>query len=216
MAVFQGGSGLPEDRFINTFHFHSPVPDVPALAAEECRQRVIDFYSANSGTLGIFGRYLSNYISRTYQVVSYSLLLPPGERIPTAETATLPAPLVDEGLPEELAVCLTIRGDLPWTARRRGRIYLGPFVNSPSVMDPASTNAPARVESGVANNITSCILEKASLLSISTAATPWCIRSTVPVENFVQVTSGYVDDAFDIQRRRGPDPTLRNSFAPIT
>jgi hypothetical protein len=31
----------------------------------------------------------------------------------------------------------------------------------------------------------------------------------------VPIESGYVDDAFDTQRRRGPDPTTRNFFVAL-
>jgi hypothetical protein len=37
----------------------------------------------------------------------------------------------------------------------------------------------------------------------------WVIRSTVPLENFIQVTNGHIDNAWDTQRRRGPATTAR-------
>lgn len=209
--MLQGGSGLPEDRFINTFHFAGPaVGDVTAVG-NECAGRVEQFYTATHGSNSL-GQYISNYCDRTLTTTWYNIALPAGERIPTVRTGEIAAPLVDEGMPEEIAICLTIRGTPPWTPRRRGRVYLGPFVHSPSVCDWASTNAPARVESGVANNITSVILGAAAALATASNAHRWAIRSQVPTENFVDVDSGYVDDAFDTQRRRGPDPTMRTSF----
>lgn len=211
MAVFQGGSGLPEDRFINTFHFHDPTLLPYDAAAQNCRDRVEDFY-LTTFTGGSIGMHMSVYVNRPFQLISYNMLLPAGERTPTAQGAVLPSPINTDGLPEELAVCLTIRGVPPWTPRRRGRVYLGPWADSPNVLDPASTAAPARVESGVAANITDIILARAAALADDTESMRWCIRSSVPTENYVVVDSGYVDDAFDIQRRRGPDATLRTSF----
>jgi hypothetical protein len=41
---------------------------------------------------------------------------------------------------------------------------------------------------------------------------PWCIRSTTPSENFVPIVGGYIDNAFDTQRRRGPADTARLTF----
>lgn len=213
MAVFQGGSGLPEDRFINVFHFHDPTNLPYDGAAEVCRQRVSDFY-LYAGANDPLGLYLSPYIDRTFQINSYNMLLDAGEREPTTETFELPTG-GDEGLPEEVAIVLTLNGAPPITKRRRGRIYIGPLANQSTTVDWADTATPCRVELSGASNIGSCILDKASVLADNAAATPWCIRSQVPTENYVPIVSGYVDDAFDTQRRRGPDPTTRNFFVQL-
>jgi hypothetical protein len=212
MAIFQGGSLLPEDRFINTFHFaDEELTDSYLTLAEGCRERVRDFYVV-AHTTDPLGLYLSSYVQRAFTVVSYNMLLPKGTRTPTVLSGTLPN-VSGGGLPEEVAICLTLQGAPPVTARRRGRLYIGPLMNQSTVIAASSSTTPARPLMTGASNVAACILDKANfLVDESSVLLPWCIRSTVPTENYVPIVQGYVDNAFDTQRRRGPDPSTRNYF----
>jgi hypothetical protein len=211
MAIFQGGSNLPEDRFINVFHFHDPtiLPYDPAAAV--CIQRVRDFYE-DEALAPALGQNISPYVSRSYLLQAYNLLEPVGERVPTVEVGTLPATTAD-GLPEEVAVCLTLQGAPPVTPRRRGRLYIGPLTDFSTNYTPANTSTPARPNITPGSSLGATLAERAAALAIQSADTPWCIRSTVPTENFVPIVGGYIDNAFDTQRRRGPDPTTRFEWA---
>jgi hypothetical protein len=211
MAIFQGGSNLPEDRFINVFHFHDPtlLPFQPA--AEECITRVRGFYTTE-GTAPALGQNISPYVSRTFTLQAYDLLQPVGERVPVVDTGTLGATTAD-GLPEEVSVCLTLQGAPPVTPRRRGRLYIGPLTDFSTNYTPANTSTPARPNIVGGSSLGATLAERAGALAISTADTPWCIRSTTPTENFVPIVGGYIDNAFDTQRRRGPDPTTRFEWA---
>jgi hypothetical protein len=52
----------------------------------------------------------------------------------------------------------------------------------------------------------------AAFLAADASALRWSIRSITPVENFVPIVAGWIDDAFDTQRRRGPDPSFRTNW----
>lgn len=207
-AVFQGGSGLPEDRFVNTFHFASDVNQPYAENAVLCRESVLGFFQDAHGGEAAIGTYLSPYVSRTFSITSYNLLDAPGERIPTTDTATLPATAA-VGLPEEVAICLTLRGAPPVTPRRRGRLYIGPLVDNNGVIVSANTTTPARPKMTSSASITAALGAAFTYVKTRPGVTPWCIRSITPTENFVPIVDCYIDNAFDTQRRRGPDPDFR-------
>lgn len=211
-AVFQGASGLPEDRFVNTFHFTWVTGDSYLDMVAAATAKVDDFYTASPGTEAAIGSYLSPYVNRAFVVKGYDLSLPPGEREPFEWPSTLPATTAT-GLPEEVAICLTIRGAPPVTPRRRGRIYIGPLSDTTNVIVPASTGGPARPKVTSSNSVTEAILESAAALAGGPGLPVWSIRSVTPTENFVLVNDGYIDNAFDTQRRRGPDPDFRNFFS---
>jgi len=110
-------------------------------------------------------------------------------------------------LPAELAVCLTYQA-VPLSgvrqSRRRGRIYLGPW-------------------SSAANSTTSGTISSSTYTPVATAATAllvasdsaagwaWIVHSETASGNSV-VDNGWVDNAWDVQRRRGTDATVRVTF----
>lgn len=220
MAIFQGGSNLPEDRFINTFHFSThpgvAIPPVGAATFEEVKVgacgRVRDFFQEVL-TFPALGMMMSPYINRIWNIQAYDLELPPGERTPYVETGNFGA-VSHGGLPEEVAICTTLQGAPPVTPRRRGRLYIGPLGDTTNVIDVADATNPARPEDVGASAIVLTINEKCT--SLATDSPPfdlhWCIRSVTPSENFVKIVSGYTDNAFDTQRRRGPDTTARQTW----
>lgn len=109
-------------------------------------------------------------------------------------------------LPSEVCVCLSFQGlkaaGAP-QARRRGRIYIGTLgvnANQLGMVKPAFITA---VTAGAA----------AFKTAVTAVPSPvyWAIWS-VTEEQAVPVLNGWVDNAFDIQRRRGVDPTTRTTF----
>jgi hypothetical protein len=129
MFVGQGASGLPEDRFVNTFHFVC-IGTATAEQQEDACVLVRDFYNGTgSGPTVQFralSTYISPYVSRTAELRSYDLETEK-PRVPQITPLTLGTPYGSSGLPEEVAVCLSYHGPTPITARRRGRIYIGPL-----------------------------------------------------------------------------------------
>lgn len=210
MAVFQGASLLPEDRFVNTFHFANFGVTGSAVFEEACRDAVDEFY--NTPLTGSWlGEHMSPYVNRNFKIVSYNMELPAGERVPTEQGSTLGVGAT-QGLPEEVAICLTLEAAPPVTPRRRGRLYFGPLTNYTQTMEPGSTSNPARPYKASVTSVVSQLVGRAQILA-NRHDLDWSIRSVTPVENYVRIVGGYVDDAFDTQRRRGPDPTTRVTWA---
>jgi len=109
-------------------------------------------------------------------------------------------------LPSELAICLSFQGDRAAgapQARRRGRVYIGPL----------GTNANT---SGRPNPTLMTALANAAVTFKATAATisgagGWAVWSHAD-QDAVLVDNGWVDNAFDVQRRRGLLYTSRTVF----
>jgi hypothetical protein len=205
-AVFQGATLLPEDRFINTFHFSDPGPVATETDLALTSGLVAAFFGTEYGSVTV-GGLMSRFIVSEWHTQAYDLALPEGEREPTINGFTMPTRSGDN-LPEEVAVCLTVRGLPPVTPRRRGRIYIGPLLNQPQVGTFTETSTPTRVNLNASQCIGQVLSAAAAELA-SNGTYTWCIRSVTPEENFVPIVGGWIDDAFDIQRRRGPDPSTR-------
>lgn len=209
MFVGQGQSELAEDRFVNTFHFHDLITDYSAVAAD-LRTAVRDFYITTTNGGNTLGQHISAYVQRDVKVVSYDLEQA-APRVPTETLFSLGA-AVGSGLPEEVAMCLSYHGEPPVTPRRRGRIYIGPLSNNSSVLEGGTADDPSHPSNTSVGHVVLNAIASAQALVAASALVgcPWSIRSTRPTVNYVPIVGGYVDNAWDIQRRRGPDSTARD------
>lgn len=208
MFVGQGVSGLPEDRCVNVFHFSgSGTYEADSVGAAA---KVNTFYTGVGGSQSTaIGSFLSPWIQRQAELRTYDLSQPK-PRVPTIYPFELPAVLSNNGLPEEVALVTTFYGEPPVTRRRRGRLYIGPLNSSTVTITGATSTTPTTPGSGFINDLME------ATKSLSVLSNPqFCVRSSLPSENFVMVRGGYVDNAFDTQRRRGPDPTARSSWTNI-
>jgi hypothetical protein len=109
-------------------------------------------------------------------------------------------------LPSEVAICLSFQGDREAgnpQARRRGRLYLGPLSTSTNTSGRPSTT----IMTSIANAATTLMATAATLSS----GGGWAIWS-VADQHAVAVDNGWIDNAFDIQRRRGVLYTSRTVF----
>jgi hypothetical protein len=197
-VTFQGGSGLPEDRFINTFHFFDATwPDL-ATAAAAIHPALTDFYETAYPTVAI-GGIMSPYAARAYEIRYYDLGAPT-PRVPVILTSTLPAVIASPALPEEVAIVASFHGLPPVTGSTRGRVYLGPL-NSAAVT-PGTTTTPTRVNAGVAQAVAD------AMEALSAALVGWIVlSSTYGLQT--DVLGGFVNNDLDTQRRRGPDADSR-------
>lgn len=129
--------------------------------------------------------------------------------------------------PAEVAVCLSMRGARvsgARAARRRGRVFLGPLQRSAGD-EPLFPNSVADLF--LASAVTMCnnLQGENVVLSVYSPYT----HHNVPVgerlsdaypevpakldESFVPVNTLWIDNAYDIQRRRGISPTYKPSTA---
>lgn len=209
MFVGHGPSDLPSDQIVNTWHFsntetyedHQAVV-IPALTR---------FYSAVGGLMSgmsrCVGEWLSPWVQRDAELRAYDLnTLKP--RVPTIYPMTLPAPFSGSGAVEEIALCLSLKAaDPPYTPRRRGRLYFGPFnLGAINAGDVSNMTHPSQF-----------LLDDLCFGAVGLLAIPgldWMIRSSKPTENFVRIGSVWCDNAFDTQRRRGPIASARTLGIP--
>lgn len=222
VVTFKHISGLVEDQVVNDFAFQSA--SAPSTNAERvtAENGIIDFYNGVSATTGskvanILGTQLSR-VANASSIKWYDVQAdlagtahgsPIDERLWTLDAAQAG----ETNLPAEVSIVLSYHalltdfqqelGVTRPAARRRGRIYLGPLNTLSRVID-GTTN---RV--GVSSTARTTIADAATrLLAIDPVWSQWS-RANVSMDN---VTGGFVDDAYDTQRRRGEKASTRTTW----
>lgn len=203
MVIFDGTSGLPADRVVNTFHFGPGGVELDIFTA------LLDFY--NGGTTSV-ASFLSGYLSRTAnksEVRVYDLA-DAKPREPTVFNWTLGATTSGSPLAREIACCMSYYADRN-VKRQRGRIYLGPLTST------AVENRTG--DQGFTTAFRAAVGAAATRLAANpTPADQWIVYSEVNALSGgmeyggLPVTAGWVDDAIDIQRRRGVKATARSEW----
>lgn len=211
-AMLSNDSDEPRDNAVNTWHFTSDEvgPDDNTDFVGIVDHLFNNFYTP-------LDEYLSSNIQGIVDFKGYKLLDPP-ERVPFDATRGTLTPGTSS-YPNELAVVLSYRAAYESgirKARRRGRIYFGPLASSVGQDEDGDvrlTDAARAAMGGVVDALSG----PQAITGGSTIE--WCVYSPttyeeeapVGVENsvvgltlsFFPVIGGKVDDAFDIQRRRG-------------
>lgn len=200
---------LPNDVVVNTFHFDWAGGGAPTLTNFNTLLSDINaFYST------IFPATGGNLINGSLVVTATSFklfnLTDPEPRVPTfSTTATLGAqtdPLYST--PLEVALCLSYYAT-PISgvnqASRRGRLYIGPFGDLLSISgSPTAFTAPSTA------TITA-FTTAAHNLKTSTTADSWIwVVYSRKLNSSAAIVGGWVDNAWDTQRRRGNAPTVRS------
>lgn len=208
MFIGHGPSNLPQDRIINVFHFTGT--GAYADNTDACFDAVHDFYVGARSTRPV-AQWLSPWVQRSAEMRQYNLD-EAKPRVPTILPLDLGSVPSTEGAIEEAALCITLHGGIPpaLTARRRGRVYIGPLNNFGVV--GGTTTVASHPQTALITDLTEAAIQLAGSPALTVQ---WCILSTVPAVNFVPIVSGYVDNAFDTQRRRGPDATQRTPWTTI-
>ncbi len=204
-AVFERASALPEDRIINTFTFgyDAPAP-IPAAIVDSIRDALDDFYFVNTAAGSSIRAYLANTLkSLSYRTYNSLTAKPRAAMIRPSVKFTVPP--VNNALPAEVAMVASFYSarNLP---RQRGRVFLGP-------LSQLATNAPAStdIDSRPATLLMTTVVQAMARLRDhpGLAEAPWSIYS-VTDQVHRPVTAGWVDNAFDTQRRRGGKATTRS------
>lgn len=213
MVTLAKDSNLPADSIVNTWHFDTDTADTPTeghptivAEAEEVIDRLQDFYIA-------IGPYLGTLITGAVNIKVYNLS-DPKPRPPVAEADSVTTPTT-ASLPSEIALCLSFAADSEAgavRARRRGRVYIGPMATSSSSGDSAGEVRPSVAQ---LNGIRDAA---AALLARNGGGITWAVYSPTTDatgsldDAFNDVTHGWVDNSYDVQRRRGQKSTLRTQF----
>lgn len=212
MNIFQGASGASEDVYVNTWHFIGE-PDMPPADITGLAGHLFDFYLEVHGGLGKITDYMhAGALSAGHRIKIYDLD-EPTPRVPRYDVIDgipIAGNTTNDQLPEEIALCLSFKGTpTPGVSagRRRGRVYLGPWAVN-ALNRSAANTLPTRPDAALSTLIVQASQTMAT--AVLTHGFTWAIYS--PTNNAsVPVAECWVDDAFDVQRRRGVAPASRIS-----
>lgn len=198
-------SGISEDRATNTWHFERPTIPVPVTDYDNVRDMLADFYVMQPpGASNSIASHMSPTISGFAAVAAYDLE-EPSPRRPVYESTFPIAGAGGTALPSEVAVCMSFqaaRSSGVAQASRRNRIYLGPW------------GVPANENGLVKSSLQTIIVKAGQELAAAADASAtwnWVVYSPKKHEAY-PVHDGWVDNAFDTQRRRGISATGRSTF----
>lgn len=204
-VVLKGKSGLAEDVYVNNFVFRNDqgvVADVND-AADAIAARLSAFYTTPGANGARVGQYLSGRaIQQQAEIRVYDLGQAP-PRMPHVRPLDLGA-LSGTGLPEEVALCLSYYAGRP-LPRRRGRIYVGPLA------DTAVQTGTGNVEPHPSFRQTLAQAAAGLASQSATAQVRWHLLSQTD-QSAHMITGGWIDNAFDTQRRRGSKATARTTW----
>lgn len=189
-------SGNPLDKATNVWHFGADNTAELDLALTQ----LTTFYAAIDG-------FLSSLVATTGHRVRCYDLADDEPRAPVKDQGLGTLSLGTQTLPPELAVCVsyqTVRQSGMSQARRRGRLYFGPMSNAS--VTPTNGQIATTTLTGFGTAIQ-------NLLDASQAATTWYWAIYSPTNQLaIEVSDAWLDNAFDVQRRRGIAATTRTIF----
>ena len=207
MAVFQGVSGLPEDRFVNNFYFRNDdIPDNTVMLNAVTRV-VQDFYddTDTQGTVNPPGLFMPGNGLQGATLKLYDLGFPP-PRVPLEAALDISLAGTDP-LPYEVSVVASFHNGGPGP-RNRGRIYLGPLNQSALIVETGFTR--------VNPDLQQALIESMERMQGTSENLTWVQLSQANAETY-PVAGGWVDNAFDTQRSRGIAPSARQTWgSPVT
>lgn len=216
-------SSIPQDAVENSWSFISTAASDIALATalDDIDTKLIDFYTGVDGTFGGVNGFLGQSISTAagahtithYDVTGHLSGTPAGSPIRTPTTWTT-ATIGAGNQADELAACLSFHADYTTDvefgvgtrprARDRGRVYLGPLDTNAKSED--ATTHEAFVSLAARNAFA------AAAVRLGADADPgWAVWSRSNAAMSL-VVGGWIDNAFDVQRRRGNKATSRTTF----
>lgn len=201
MVVIPADTNVPADAVVNTWGF-SATAETPA-ALESIRAALDAFYTGWQTFRS------SKYVWDQTRLKVYDLSQAT-PRVPIFdEPLQLQADAAPNTLPQEVALCMSFQGERLSglnQARRRGRIYLGPFGSS------AADTTGGRPSNSL---ITGLAAAAGGMYTASEAAIEWkwgVISEADATPGFARVRDGWIDNAWDTQRRRGEVATARTPF----
>lgn len=221
-------TGLLEDAVTNTWHFDGDDTlgeDTDAEYHSTVYNLLQTFYQAIDGLI-FPARIASPAVMRIYDLRDAK------PRVPEFEGTIPLTPINDESYPSEVALCLSYQAD-PVSGMnqrlRRGRIYLGPYCFAARDLGSSDARPSPTAVSGIA--AAAGVLRDGadtvggSHVSWAVYSPTWNLgRGPTPKgspaitahtldDAFNDVTNGWVDNAFDTQRRRGIAASSRTLFS---
>jgi hypothetical protein len=207
-VIFEADTALAQDRAINVWHFMSAGGNQPlAVDTAALEANLIDFYTGiHTGSTNAISNFISADRSGIWEIKMYDLedakpRAPIRDSFPTAFTTGATA------YPSEVSLCLSYQAQRLSgfaQASRRGRLYIGPLSTATGV---STTGIPVTTANGIVATLAAAGTAMAGK-SPTTNGFVWCIYSP-KFNTGAVVTDGWVDNAFDTQRRRGLKATSR-------
>lgn len=215
----------PGDKSVNTFYFNVLGPGTETQELDDIENAILGFYTA-------IDEYLSSEVVSPGRIKMYDHLSAP-PRVPLRDDTFNVQPGAGPGLPNELAMCVSYRGALESGVNRRrnrGRIYLGPLdgdvananhVGDVRINSTAYTNVAAAVNNWFlpvaapisGSTILWSVFSRSNALGLAVGAAGPAEEPDYDqgqlVAGYREIDEAYVDNAFDIQRRRGLPATAR-------
>lgn len=202
---------------VNTFHFRKRTVTDNFTFIQEM---VEDFYTRNDADpTNTVSAFLSPRIRRDVPalVKIYDDNAPDiGGPIHTG-SFPLTAPLSNVALPEEVAVCASFHAEPVLGLRKSstsGRVFIGPL--NDAAQTPSSGGRP---DGAIIQALIAAMQELHDASSNAVDEHRWSIYSRTADERLdwdgpteFPVIGGFVDNAFDTQRRRGLDPSTRSTW----
>jgi hypothetical protein len=210
-VTIEHDSGLPEDRVVNDFAWVAS--DLAALQLDTTAGIPAFYNVAHAPAADPLSFWLSPRLDTTanrckvryYNITGFESGAPHGSPI-AIESFTLNGGAVANALPEEVAAVISWHADLTGApeevgatrpaARRRGRAYIGP-------LNVQGVGTDARITTPFMNS-----LHGAGLFFLTLPGGHFSIWSRADAV-LRPAVGGFNDNAFDTQRRRGTDATLR-------
>jgi len=196
---WSSSSGLVDDQMVNTMHWYAE--DDNETVGDNIRDLIVDFYDLEFDGDRV-GNWLTSqsltgdYVLEIYRLSDNKPRVPWYTASGNVDFDSAPA------LPAEVALCLSFQAEKVSgepQARKRNRIYLGGFKSS------------ANVNGRPANELIQVMLFSAEEMlqaATNSISVNWIVWSTA-ANTWHLVESGWVDNAWDSQRRRGLAPTQR-------
>lgn len=188
-------SGIPADEIVNTYHMDVLTSGALARAAFELAAET--FYDTVAA-------WFSALIASTGHTMSFYDLDDPEPRQPVVPPFEFDLPALPANrLPGELACCMSYRASYVSgspNARRRGRVYLGPFQSN-------AVETTGKIKNSVIEDIADAGQTFFNAVNTSGDGSMMVYSPTDAAAR--EVVSLWVDNEWDIQRRRGSIATFR-------
>lgn len=206
VARLQPLNGIPHDQSENTFYTDN-------LGGTTVSDAIKAFYTALTGTFAksVLDGGNNLLIDEYSKTLGTELDWGPPD---TTHTYSVSGIVAASSAPQEISLCLSFHGDLTGVPEfgpstrprmsRRGRVFIGPLSQGSLLTD--TTTGVCRPQTA-----TRTTLANAGGILKTALTGKWCVYSHKLNEMF-PVTGGWVDDEFDIQRRRERKPTARSTF----
>jgi hypothetical protein len=206
-VVLQNANGLPTDRYVNSLHIDIS-GGTPATTAAAVATILGDAFNVAHGGQPILATFIGPQASRSAQaskIIWYDMA-EAEPRTPHPVTWTLgPSATAPDNvpLPAEVACVLSLQATGLNGPSYRGRVYIGPLNVGAAGATESGDSRPNTFFQYSLRNAAQYIADQSQ-----TNGAVWSIFSR-KLGILTPTTHGYIDNAWDTQRRRGLAPSTR-------